>query len=241
MGELKKVVWLCQAGFIFDIEGARVVVDPYLTNSCGAPRGRFDRMVPPPVSFRELAPDFVLFSHDHRDHYDDESVPPIYNLHKNCFFVGPISTYDHFMAQGFDTLRFQTLAKGNTYDFKHFKVAPVTAYHSDAHALGYVFDFGARKVYFSGDTEYSDTLADDVMAGAGGKIDLAFIVINGKLGNMNWREAVKFTGQLKPRQVVPMHYGLFAKNTEDPMPFKGEAEKLGVVCNLPEAGKELAF
>lgn len=242
MAELKNIVWLAQAGFIFDLDGARVVVDPYMTNSCGAPRGRFERMSPPPMSFEELKPDFVFFSHDHRDHYDDESVPPIYNLHKNCFFAGPISTYEHFKAQGFDTLRFQTLAKGNSYDFKLFRVSPLTAYHSDPHALGYVFDFGGRKVYFSGDTEYSETLADDVKAAAGGAgVDIAFIVINGKLGNMNWREAAKLAGQIKPRQVVPMHYGLFAANTENPAPFKASAEAMGIACSLPEIGKRLQF
>ena len=241
MGDLKSIVWLCQAGFLFEIDGARVVVDPYLTNLCGAPRGRFERMVPPPVSFEQLKPDYVLFSHDHRDHYDDETVPVIYKMYPKCFFAGPVSTYEHFRSMGFDSLRFHTLSKGYTYDFKPFTVAATNAIHSDPKAIGMIFNFGGRKIYFSGDTEYSDTLADEIKSVADGEIDIAFIVINGRLGNMNWREAVKLMSQLKPHMAVPMHYGLFAANTEDPLPFKAEVEKMGIKCVLPEAGKELAW
>ncbi|MBE6413306.1 MAG: MBL fold metallo-hydrolase [Verrucomicrobiaceae bacterium] len=237
MEKLKSVVWLCQAGFLFELENTRVVVDPYLTNSCGKPRGRFDRMVPPPMTFDELKPDYVLFSHDHRDHYDDETVPELYKRYQNCFFAGPVSTCEHFKNQGFSSLKFQTLTKGNSYDFNKFKVLPTTAYHSDPQALGYVFDFGGKKVYFSGDSEYSDTLAEDIKKVSGGNIDIVFVVINGKLGNMNWQQAVKLVSQLKPRVAVPMHYGLFAQNTEDPNPFKNELERLGVKCVLFEAGK----
>ena len=138
-------------------------------------------------------------------------------------------------------MKFQTLAKNNSYDFKSFKVSPTTAYHSDPQALGYIFDFCGKKVYFSGDSEYSETLAGDIKQAAGGDIDMVFVVINGKLGNMNWKEAVKLVSQLKPCMAVPMHYGLFAENTEDPNPFKNEVERLGVKCVLPEAGKSLNF
>ncbi|MBO5254558.1 MAG: MBL fold metallo-hydrolase [Opitutales bacterium] len=241
MGNLKNIVWLCQAGFLFELDSVRIVVDPYLTNSCGKPRGRFDRMVPAPVSFEALKPDYVFFSHDHRDHYDDETVPVLYKMYENCFFAGPISTCEHFKTQGFNSLKFQTLAKNNSYDFNSFKVYPTTAYHSDPHALGYVFDFGGKKVYFSGDSEYTETLSADIKQVSGDDIDMVFVVINGKLGNMNWQQAVKLVSQLKPRIAVPMHYGLFAENTEDPIPFKNEVEKLGVKCVLPEAGKNLKF
>lgn len=230
MESLKKVSWLCQAGFVFEIDGARVVVDPYMSDSC-APR--FPRMVPVPVSFADLKPDFVVFSHDHRDHFDEDSVAPIYKAYPDCAFAGPLSTYEHFRAMGFDCLKFQTLSKGNTFDFKKFKLTPTTAYHSDPLALGFVFEFGSKTVYVSGDTEFRPSLAADVMAAAGRKIDAVFICINGKLGNMNWSDAVKVVAEIKPTTVVPMHYGLFAGNTEDPAPFRREVEKLGVKCVIP--------
>ena len=119
MGNLKNIVWLCQAGFLFELDNVRVVVDPYLTNSCGKPRGRFDRMVPAPISFEALNPDYVFFSHDHRDHYDDETVPVLYKMYENCFFAGPISTCEHFKVQGFNSLKFQTFKRRIMIRYKH--------------------------------------------------------------------------------------------------------------------------
>ena len=102
-------------------------------------------------------------------------------------------------------------------------------------------DFEGRKIYFSGDTEYSSALSYEVLKAANGKVDMVFVVINGKGGNMNWHEAVKLVAELKPRQAVPMHYGLFPANTENPNPFKKEVEKLSIKCVLSQAGKELDF
>lgn len=226
---------------MFEVAGKRIAVDPYLTNSCVRLSKGLDRMVPVPISAEQLKPDYVFFSHNHQDHFDAESVKPLYNAHKDCFFAGPNSTNAHFKRMKLDALRFQTLIKNCAFDFKHFCVTPVSAYHSDELALGYVFDFGGRKIYFSGDTEYSPSLSYEILKASQGKIDMVFVVINGKGGNMNWREAVKLVSELKPRQAVPMHYGLFPANTENPQPFKSEVEKLSIKCVLPQAGKELDF
>ena len=50
-------------------------------------------------------------------------------------------------------------------------------------------------------------------------IDVMFICINGKLGNMNVDEAVKLTGIIDPKVGVPTHYGMFESNTEDPKKY----------------------
>ena len=68
------------------------------------------------------------------------------------------------------------------------------------------------KMYFSGDTEYNERLEDL----KGYNIDIMFICINGKLGNMNVKEAIRLTERVAPRVGVPMHYGMFESNTEDP-------------------------
>jgi len=231
MANLVDVKWLCQAGFIFETDAKRVVADPYMSDSC-APR--FPRMVPVPVKFEDLKPDYVFFSHDHRDHFDEDSVAPIYKLYPKALFSGPVSTADHFKKMGCDSLKFQTLACGNSYSFDGFTLTPTVAYHSDPRAIGMIFKFGNKTVYLSGDTEYRPTLARDVMAAAGCKIDAAIICINGKLGNMNRDDAVKVVKEIKPDVAVPMHWGLFAGNTEDPKPFKTELENFGVRCIIPE-------
>ena len=51
------------------------------------------------------------------------------------------------------------------------------------------------------------------------KIDLMFICINGRLGNMNVDEAVRLTECIAPRVGIPTHYGMFESNTEDPQKY----------------------
>ena len=47
-------------------------------------------------------------------------------------------------------------------------------------------------------------------------IDIMFICINGKLGNMSVDEAIQLTKRIKPKVGVPTHYGMFESNTENP-------------------------
>ena len=82
-------------------------------------------------------------------------------------------------------------------------------------AIGVILEHNGIKLYFSGDTEYNERLEklkED-------KIDIMFICINGKLGNMNVKEAVKLTKIINPRLGIPTHYGMFESNTENPQKY----------------------
>lgn len=100
-------------------------------------------------------------------------------------------------------------------------VKAVKAHHSDPKSIGLVISISGRTVYISGDTLFEDDLAEGVKKACGkNPLDIVAICINGKLGNMKWDEAVKVVEELAPGMAaIPMHYGLFAKNTEDPEPF----------------------
>ena len=75
-------------------------------------------------------------------------------------------------------------------------------------------------MYFSGDTEYNEKLEDLKKY----NIDVMFICINGKLGNMNVDEAVKLTEIINPKVGVPTHYGMFESNTENPENYTSKIE-----------------
>ena len=242
MGDSKKlkVTWICQGGFVFEADGIRVVVDPYITDVLAA-RG-LPRMQKVPLSVEQLKPDMVLFTHDHADHYDPASVEPLVKAYPHCVFAGPTSTFEHFSKMGFDKRRFVTLDKGDAYAGPNMSIKAVAAYHSDKLAVGYLISMGGREVYISGDTLFEKNLAADVAKASGKPIDLVFICINGRLGNMRWAEAVNVAAALKPRiAAVPMHYGLFAANTEDPAPFKKSLTEKGVHVELFEAGQTKCF
>ncbi len=221
MNNLKKLklTWLCQGNFLLEGDGIRIVVDPYLSDAL-ADRG-MPRMQPVPVSFEDLKPDVVIFTHDHLDHFDEESVRPIAKMYPNCVFVGPSSTYEHFKKMGYDPKRFVIMDVGDAYARGGVLVKAVKAHHSDPKSIGLVISISGRTVYISGDTLFEDDLAEGVKKACGkNPLDIVAICINGKLGNMKWDEAVKVVEELAPGMAaIPMHYGLFAKNTEDPEPF----------------------
>ena len=193
---------------------------------------QMNRMMPNPVPYEELRPDLVCFTHDHADHYDPESVREIIGVCPDCKFAGPTSTLNHFEKDGYNKSNFTKLDIGDVFEDDTFKITAVPAYHSDPLAVGYVFEIAGKKLYISGDSLYQPTLSADVKKVCGAP-DIVCICINGKLGNMPWEDAVKVVEELKPKFAIPMHYGLFARNTEDPRPFMAAVKKLGVETEEP--------
>lgn len=193
---------------------------------------QMNRMMPNPVPYEELRPDLVCFTHDHADHYDPESVREIIGVCPDCKFAGPTSTLNHFEKDGYNKSNFTKLDIGDVFEDDTFKITAVPAYHSDPLAVGYVFEIAGKKLYISGDSLYQPTLSADVKKVCGAP-DIVCICINGKLGNMPWEDAVKVVEELRPKFAIPMHYGLFARNTEDPRPFMAAVKKLGVETEEP--------
>ena len=150
----------------------------------------------------------------------------------DCKFAGPTSTLNHFEKDGYNKSNFTKLDIGDVFEDDTFKITAVPAYHSDPLAVGYVFEIAGKKLYISGDSLYQPTLSADVKKVCGAP-DIVCICINGKLGNMPWEDAVKVVEELRPKFAIPMHYGLFARNTEDPRPFMAAVKKLGVETEEP--------
>lgn len=225
MGGKVKIKWLDQAGFLVEAGGVRAVFDPYLSNSLGHLKG-YSRMVPPALAYGDLNCDIVAFTHDHLDHYDPESVKNIYPLYPKCRYVGPVSTFDHFVKDGFDKSRFVKMVRGGTYILKGLTLRAVKADHTEPRALGYVIEADGRRIYLSGDTYYNAQIIPDVRRL--GPLDLAIICINGKYGNMNDLEAVRLMHEIGAPKAVPMHYGLFKDNTCSPLRFAEGVSKFGI-------------
>lgn len=222
-------------GFLLEADGKRIVVDPYMSNrlyEVSRKDVQMNRMMPNPVPYEELRPDLVCFTHDHADHYDPESVREIIGVCPDCKFAGPTSTLNHFEKDGYNKSNFTKLDIGDVFEDDTFKITAVPAYHSDPLAVGYVFEIAGKKLYISGDSLYQPTLSADVKKVCGAP-DIVCICINGKLGNMPWEDAVKVVEELRPKFAIPMHYGLFARNTEDPRPFMAAVKKLGVETEEP--------
>lgn len=231
-----EIMWLCQGGFLFIFDNVRIVIDPYLSNSLSA-RG-IERMQPVPVAIEDLKPDYVCFTHDHGDHFDEETVRKIVSLYPDCQFIGPTSTFNHFVDLGFESDRlFSVIDSGEKIKTSLGELYTIPAYHTDRYSVGFVIKWASgHTTYISGDTEYHEDIAASILT-ISNKIDTAFICINGKLGNMNANEAYTLMKEIKPTLTIPMHYGLFAENTVDPAIFVKLMGQAGLKTRILTAGE----
>ena len=69
-----KITWLGQAGLLFDNGKVKIMVDPYLSNSVEKVEPKNFRRVPVDEELFNIEPDFMIFTHDHLDHYDPETA-----------------------------------------------------------------------------------------------------------------------------------------------------------------------
>src|SRR5258708_5984 len=113
-------------------------------------------------------------------------------------------------------------------------------------AGGSLLDIGGVRLYPSGDTEYDHTMR----ATARANVDVMLVCINGTAGNMNAHEAALLAWQVRPRMVVPMHFGLWidegytnlgGEATLDPQIFVDTYRKLGGEADvvIPEIGERI--
>ena len=203
------VTWIGQSGYILTDGVTEICIDPYLSNVVDriAHRGR---MVEAPIAPEDLNSEIVVCTHNHLDHVDIDAIPLMKKDNKT--FLAPTDAQKQLKECGVEN--YIAFDEGDTYSFGDFKLTAVFADHS-VPAIGVVVEHKGVKLYFSGDTEYNEKLEKLKEM----NIDVMFICINGKLGNMNVDEAVKLTGIIDPKVGVPTHYGMFESNTEDPKKY----------------------
>lgn len=208
MQELK-ICWLGQGGFLLRDGEHSVCIDPYLSDVVNRIASR-PRMVEPCVAPEDLRCDLLICTHDHLDHVDIDAIPQMKKDH--MLFLAPTHAREKLLSCGVE--HYRSFDEGDTYELGGFSIKAVFADHT-VPAIGVIVRHGGYTLYISGDTEYNEKLEDLKNE----QIDVMFICINGKLGNMNVDEAVTLTERIAPRVGVPIHYGMFESNTEDPQKY----------------------
>lgn len=235
-----KFTWITQGGFVFESAGFRLVIDPYLSDVVEK-KSRLTRMVSPVFTVATLNPDALFCTHDHMDHFDPVTAPEIMKKFPACVLAGPSSVVRMAHSAGIAKSRMREVSRGVPVKFGPFEMIPVMAIHSDKDAVGIIINCNGKTVYISGDSEYSPAIADEVLKVGNGKIDMMFICINGKWGNMNLPDALKVVKAVKPKAAIPMHYDLFKENSEEPQPFVEECNAMGVRSFEMKQGREYSI
>ena len=204
-----KITWIGQAGFILKSSGASISVDPF----CGQPKDSSKRLYETDIVKGSVHVDAVVSTHPHWDHFDPETyrdfiLPGV--------IIGPTSCMKALKNSDLaGKVPGLTLNIGESTTVGDMTITATVAEH-DADSIGVVVECEGKKFYFSGDTLFTSRL---LMRNSRMAPDIAFICINGKLGNMNYMEASLYSDVLRAKVAVPTHYDTIENNTENPENF----------------------
>lgn len=200
--------FLGQSGYLIKTEKAEIIIDPYLSDIVNRVAGR-PRILPVPIEPEQISCDAIICTHNHLDHLDPDTI---IKIPAEQFYI---TTLEGEKALA-DINRFNvaTLEVGQTINVGDTEITAVFADHT-VEAMGLIIKAENKTLYFSGDTLYNERLFEIAKY----KPDYTFICINGRLGNMNVREAVSVAEKIGAKVNVPNHYDMFASNSEDPHLF----------------------
>jgi L-ascorbate metabolism protein UlaG (beta-lactamase superfamily) len=189
----------------------------------------------------------ILVSHAHYDHLD---LPSLRLLGRDVPIVAPRRSRP--LLRRFADVR--ELEVGQELRFGDVVVRAIPAVHTSrrmtmrsTESLGYVVS-GSRRVYFAGDTDLFDGMAD-----LAGSLDVALIPVAGwgskvGVGHLDPERAARALQLLQPRVAVPIHWGTLSvahkeTSSEPPETFKRLAGELApdVDVRIVPPGEELAL
>ena len=190
---------------LIEVDGVRVLTDPLLRLRVGA----LLRHSPLPLAsvYRDL--DAVVISHAHLDHLD---VPSLRLIDKTTPVLAPLATMRLIKRLGFADVT--EMEAGDSREIGRVRLIATPAVHGvtrhpmavPGNTLGYLVQ-GRLTAYFAGDTGLFDE-----MAGLADDLALAFLPVGGwgprlPEDHLNPLTAAKALRLLRPRVVVPIHWG----------------------------------
>lgn len=147
--------------------------------------------------------DYIFITHNHYDHFDIDSIN---NIKKDTTkLIVPLSMKSDVdnivdssnilyvvpnMEYKIDDISFKTTYSYNINKEFHKK---------ENNFVGYILSLDGVSYYVAGDTDFLEGNKDI-------KVDVALVPIGGKF-TMDYKEAADFINTIKPKKVIPTHYG----------------------------------
>ena len=243
-----RIIWLGHASFYISINGVNIIIDPSFFDIPG-----FDRKVELPCVIDEFNNiDYLLVSHDHRDHFDIKSVQTIIKNNLEINALVPLRMKNLFKKQKLENIEIQEAGWYQEYKINEdIRIVFVPSKHWGRRGIfdfnrvlwgGFMIMYEDKKIFFSGDTAYSDVFKEIQLEF--GDIDICLLPIGAyspsymmEDSHVSPEEAYQIYKDLEAKIFIPMHYGTFDLSDE-PM---GEPISRIRACfkNNTEALKEL--
>lgn len=217
-----RLIWYGHSAFLLQIQGKNILLDP-MFSQVAAPHPwlgekRFNKELP--LAVKDLPTiDAIIFSHDHYDHLDYETVMQLKEKTKHYFV--PLGVGVHLESWGVSPDLITELDWWEETNYKGLKFAATPAQHFSGRGLtnrmstlwaSWVIESPEEKIYFSGDTGYGDHFK--AIGEKYGPFDLALMEC-GQYNKM-WadihmmpEETVQAGLDVKAKKLMPIHWGSF--------------------------------
>ncbi len=207
-----KITWYGHAVIGLDVDGWKLIVDPYFTGNPAAS-----------TTADKVQADYILISHGHGDHVGDALAIA---ERTGAEVISNAEIADWFESKGAKKTHAQHIGGGHQYPFGYLKLT--NAVHGSAlpdgsnggNPAGFLLTVpDGKKIYLAGDT---GLFGDMRLIGEEG-IDLAMIPI-GDNYTMGPADALRAVKLLQPKHVIPIHYNTFDLLKQDAAAWARQVE-----------------
>lgn len=169
------------------------------------------------ISTEEHDADIIFISHEHYDHFEPESIEKIAN--EETVIICPASMKSRLVETVIPAGHQYIVTPGGQYEVAGLKVETIAAYnklkpfHPKKNGwVGYIVEMDGVRYYFAGDSDATREVKSV-------SCDVALIPIGGTY-TMNAKEAAELVNEMKPKYVIPVHYGSIVGKMQDAEEFK---------------------
>ena len=196
---LENINVLCHSAIRLEIDNKIIYIDPYsLTSNANDA-------------------DLIFITHDHYDHFSIEDIKKVEK--SNTIFIIPESMLENAIKSGIKENRIIKIKPKQNYKYENLKIETIPAYNvnkkfhpKENNWVGYLIEYNNVVYYIAGDTDITNENKKV-------KCDIAFVPIGGTY-TMNYKEAAKLINEIKPKFVVPIHYGKIVGTKQDALNFE---------------------
>ncbi|QBY05860.1 MBL fold metallo-hydrolase [Thalassotalea sp. HSM 43] len=246
----RQVTWLGHSTFLLQIDGVTILTDPIFSEraspvSFAGPK----RLSKAPIAIDQLPNvDFVIISHNHYDHLDEDSIAQLGS--KPHYFV-PKGLKAWFVDLGIEDNKVTEMAWWQKHRFnEQTNITATPSQHwssrglfdrNKTHWASWLISINDFTIWFAGDTGYNDKDFKDIGKHAT-NINLGLIPIGAyaprdfmQLYHVNVEEAVQIHHDIGAEHSIGMHWGTY------PLTAEPLLEPMQTLEKLTNKGEDINF